>query len=141
MGGNFKLRIVFFEYFFGRLGDLKNDSHFLKKGTFSFSQKSAPKIYPKITQNQLTSSTNQFSEFQISNIYKEIFVLIFFELFLYLAHVMEQPIFRIPNLGNFVYLLDQQQGETLWNLYIEITQPFLILSKSQRSLKMCSQNH
>ena len=32
--------------------------------------------------------------------------------YLYLAHVIEQPIFRIPNLEylqrNFVYLLDQQ---------------------------------
>ena len=27
------------------------------------------------------------------------------------------------------------------SLYIEITQPFLILSKSQKSLKMCFQNH
>ena len=32
---NFKLRIVFWNiFFFGRLGDLKNKSHFLKKSTF-----------------------------------------------------------------------------------------------------------
>ena len=47
--------------------------------------------------------------------------------------------FRIPNIL-FTYLI-KQQGETFCNLYIEITQPFLILSISQRSLKMCSQNH
>ena len=28
---NFKFRIVFLEYFFWRFGDLKNESHFLKK--------------------------------------------------------------------------------------------------------------
>ena len=37
MGGNFKLRIVFWNNVFGRLGDLKKESHFLKKGTFSLS--------------------------------------------------------------------------------------------------------
>ena len=47
--------------------------------------------------------------------------------------------FRIPNI--LFTCLIKQQGETFCNLYIEITQPFLILSKSQRSLKMCSQNH
>ena len=49
-----------------------------------------------------TSSNNQFSEFRISNIYNI----------------------------NFVYLHVQKQVETLYNLYIEITQPFLVLSKS-----------
>ena len=47
--------------------------------------------------------------------------------------------FRIPNI--LFTCLIKGEGETLCNLYIEITQPFLILSKSQRSLKMCSQNH
>ena len=45
--------------------------------------------------------------------------------------------FWIPNIL-FTCLIN---GETFCNLYIEITKPFLILSKSQRSLKMCSQNH
>ena len=59
----------------------------------------------------------------------------------YLAHVIEQPNFRIPNTQYFVYLLDQTVGRDILQFNIEITKPFLILSKSQRSLKMCSQNH
>ena len=47
--------------------------------------------------------------------------------------------FGIPNI--LFTCLIKQKGETFCNLYIEITQPFLVLSKSQRSLKMCSQNH
>ena len=37
MGGKFKFQAQdsFLEYFFERLGDLKNKSHFLKKATFS----------------------------------------------------------------------------------------------------------
>ena len=36
LGGNlnFKFRIVFWNIFFWRFGDLKNESHFLKKATF-----------------------------------------------------------------------------------------------------------
>ena len=33
MGGNFKFRAQ--DSIFGRLGDLKNESHFLKKATFN----------------------------------------------------------------------------------------------------------
>ena len=36
---NFKFRIAFRNIFFWRYGDLKNKSHFLKKATFSSSQK------------------------------------------------------------------------------------------------------
>ena len=37
MGGNFKFQVhdSDLEYFFWRFGDLKNESHFLKKATFS----------------------------------------------------------------------------------------------------------
>ena len=37
MGGKFKFQAQdsFLEYFFERLGDLKKESHFLKKGTFT----------------------------------------------------------------------------------------------------------
>ena len=37
MGGNFKFQVQdsFLEYFFWRFEDLKNESHFLKKATFS----------------------------------------------------------------------------------------------------------
>ena len=37
MAGNFKFQAQdsFLNNFFGRLGDLKNQSHFLKKGTFT----------------------------------------------------------------------------------------------------------
>ena len=31
---NFKFKLVFLEYFFSRFGDLKNESHFLKKASF-----------------------------------------------------------------------------------------------------------
>ena len=33
---DFKPRIVFWNMFFGRFGDLKNESHFLKKATFRY---------------------------------------------------------------------------------------------------------
>ena len=47
--------------------------------------------------------------------------------------------FRIPNIL-FTCLINSRARHSAI-FYIEITQPFLILFKSQRSLKMCSQNH
>ena len=69
-------------------------------------------IIPSPTNISLTSSNNLFSEFRILNIYNEIL---------------------------FTCLINSRAQHC--NLYIKITQPFLILSKSQRSLKMYSQNH
>ena len=62
----------------------------------------------------LTSLNNQFSEIWILNIYNEIL---------------------------FTCLINSRARHSAIYLYIEITQPFPILSKSQRTLKMCSQNH
>ena len=93
----------------------------------------------KVRQVSTTFNTKYSQSFSktLRNLSQKTFELLMFILFT----SSKQPNFRIPNPQYFVYLLDQQQGETLCNLYFEITQPFLILSKSQRSLKMCSQNH
>ena len=47
---NFKLRIVFWNIFFFRFGDLKNETHFLKKATFSKANRL--QIFPKMFEVQ-----------------------------------------------------------------------------------------
>ena len=92
-------------------------------------------------------------DFEILNHHFSELALLIICIYIYLAHVIEQQNFRFPNpqylQQNFVYLIfcliksrtNSQQCLKKKYIYIEIMQPFLILSKSQRSLKMCSQNH
>ena len=48
---NFKFRIVIWNIFFWRIGDLKNTSHFLKKATFRKLTAKKEIVYPDISNN------------------------------------------------------------------------------------------
>ena len=69
---NFKLRMVFWNNLFGRLGDLKNESHLWKKATFMSRLKSTFKTFSKSTFLQLSGRTPWGDEYIASGCKKAV---------------------------------------------------------------------